>query len=78
MLATGIKAILWSTRPALGGGAADMYIVDAQCFRVLPFYSNLCDPKSPPQNTLIVLEGFNIRIGICTLFLKREEMGVGW
>lgn len=55
-----------------------MYIVDAQCFQVLPFYSNLCDRKSPPQNTLIVPEGFNIRIGICTLFLKREEMGVGW
>lgn len=64
--------------PASLRGAADMYIGDAQYFQVLPFYSNFCDPKSPPQNTLIVLEGFNIRIGICTLFLKREEMGVGW
>lgn len=64
--------------PALVRGAADMYLVDAQYFQVLPFYNNYCDHMLTPQIYLIVLEGFHIGIGICTLFLKREEMGVGW
>lgn len=65
---------------ALVRGAVKVYIVDVQYFQVLPFlYSNFFDHKSHIKKiTLLVPEGFNIRIGICTLFLKGEEMGVGW
>lgn len=55
-----------------------MYIVMLSISRYYHFIVISVALSHPPENTLIVLEGFNIRIGICTLFLKREEMGVGW